>query len=73
MIKTITTDTEYRQALKRADKLIDVDPEPGTPQADELEQLVDLIVRWEDEHYPLESPDPEEAVKFRNEQQGAGE
>ncbi|MBD3375031.1 hypothetical protein GF406_08360 [candidate division KSB1 bacterium] len=72
-MKPIRTDEEYQHALERADKLIDVDPEPDTPQADELEQLVDLVVRWEDEHYPLEPPDLEEAVKFRKEQQGSDE
>ncbi len=73
MIESITTNTEYRQALQRADNLIDLDPELGTPQADKLEQLVDLIEGWEDKHYPLEPPDPDEAVKFRKEQQGSDE
>lgn len=44
--------------------------EPGTPEFDEMELLVSLVERYEDEKYPIEAPDPISAIKFRMEQQG---
>ena len=43
---------------------------PGTKEGDELEILAILIEKYEDEKYPIEAPDPIEAIKFRMEQLG---
>ena len=43
---------------------------PGTEESDELEILGMLIEKYEKEHYPIELPDPIEAIKFRMEQMG---
>ena len=37
---------------------------------DRLDVLVTLIDAWEALHYPMDPPDPIEAIKFRMEQQG---
>ena len=37
---------------------------------DEREVLAVLIERYEDEHYPIDPPEPREAIKFRMEQAG---
>ena len=42
----------------------------GTPDGDRLDILATLIDAYEDEHYPMDPPDPIEAIKFRMEQQG---
>ena len=42
----------------------------GSPQGDELEVLVTLIEAYEREHYPIDLPDPVEAIRFRLEQSG---
>ena len=42
----------------------------GTPEGDRLDVLATLIDAFEAEHYPMEPPDPVEAIKFRMEQQG---
>jgi HTH-type transcriptional regulator/antitoxin HigA len=44
--------------------------EPGSPKGDRLDVLVSLVEAWEREHYPIDFPDPIEAIKFRMEQQG---
>ena len=67
-IKPIKTAKDYEDALKRMDKVFDA--EPKTKEGDELEILSMLIEKYEDEHYPIESPDPVEAIKFRMEQMG---
>ena len=65
-VKVIKTDEEYNQALKRLECIFDA-PE-DTPDGDEAELLGILIEKYEDEHYPIEAPDPIEAIKFRMEQ-----
>ena len=42
----------------------------GTPKGDELEILTLLIEKYEDDNFPIELPDPVEAIKFRMEQLG---
>ena len=67
-IKPIKTEKDYEDALKRLEKVFDA--EPKSKEGDELEILSMLIEKYEDEHYPIESPDPVEAIKFRMEQMG---
>jgi HTH-type transcriptional regulator/antitoxin HigA len=42
----------------------------GTPKGDRLDVLATLIDAYESQHYPMDPPDPIEAIKFRMEQQG---
>lgn len=67
-IKPIKTEKDYQKALKRLEVIFDA--RPGTKDGDELDILALLIERYEDEHYPIEAPDPIEAIKFRMEQMG---
>lgn len=67
-IKPIKTQKDYKDALKRLEKIFDA--KPGTKQADELEILSILIEKYENEKYPITSPDPIAAIKFRMEQMG---
>jgi len=67
-IKPIRTEPEYRAALVRLGEIWDA--EPGTPESDELDVLSVLVEAYEDEHYPMDPPDPIEAIKFRMEQMG---
>jgi HTH-type transcriptional regulator/antitoxin HigA len=66
--KVIKNEEEYKAALARIDELMDA--ESGTDAADELELLAMLVNTYEDEVYPMDLPDPIEAIKFRMEQQG---
>jgi HTH-type transcriptional regulator/antitoxin HigA len=67
-IKPIKTQKDYEYALKKVDELFDA--LPNTPKGDELEILVTLIERFEALNYPINTPDPIEAIKFRMEQEG---
>lgn len=69
-IQPIHTKPAYKAALKRVSQLIDSDPKRGTALADELEVLGTLVQAYEARHYPIDLPDPIEAIKFRMEQQG---
>ena len=69
-IRPIRTEADYRATLAQASALLEADPEPGTPQGDRLDILVTLVQAWEARHFPIEAPDPVEAIKFRMEQGG---
>ncbi|WP_175777352.1 type II toxin-antitoxin system HigA family antitoxin [Burkholderia anthina] len=69
-IHPIRTEADYNAALKAVSALVDLDPAPGTPEGDELEIMAILIERYEAEHFPLASPNPIDAIKFRMEQAG---
>jgi HTH-type transcriptional regulator/antitoxin HigA len=66
VIKVIKTEEEYSHALKRLEDLFD--SPVNSPEGDEAELLSVLIEKYEDEHYPIDAPDPIEAIKFRMEQ-----
>ena len=65
-LKVLKTEKDYNQALKRLEILFDSPAD--TPEGDEADILGLLIEKYEDEHYPIEAPDPIEAIKFRMEQ-----
>lgn len=61
---------EYENALKRIDGLMDADPGMRTDAGREMKLLLYLIEKYEDEHYPMDMPDPIEAIKVRMEDLG---
>lgn len=67
-IRLIHTETDYQAALQRIRKLWEA--EPGTFEADELDILAMLVNKYEEEHYPIEEPDPIESIKIRMEELG---
>jgi HTH-type transcriptional regulator / antitoxin HigA len=67
-IKPLKTKKDYNLAMARLEKIFD--SKPGTPEGDELEILGILIDKYESTHYPVDFPDPIEAIKFRMEQLG---
>lgn len=71
-IRPIKTKTDHRVALAEIDRLTAGDREPAkaTAAADRLDVLVTLVRDYEARHYPIEPPDPIEAIKFRMEQAG---
>jgi len=64
--EVIKTDEEYRLALNRLEMIVDAPAD--SPEDDEAELLGILIEKYEDENFPIEAPDPIEAIKFRMEQ-----
>src|SRR4030042_2800523 len=65
-IKPIKTETDYRLALKRLEEIFDASI--GTPESDEADILGLMIDEYEQKHYPIEAPDPIEAIKIRMEE-----
>ena len=67
-LKPIRTEADYEAALAEVERLWGA--KSGTPDGDRLDILATLIDAYETEHYPIDQPDPIEAIKFRMEQQG---
>lgn len=61
-IKPIKTEQDYNQALERLEVIFDA--KKGTKEGDELEVLGILIEKYEDDYFPIDLPDPIEAIKF---------
>lgn len=67
-IKPIRSERDHVAAMARIERLMDA--EPGTPEADELDLLADLVEHYEIKHFPIPKPTPLEAIRFRMEQGG---
>ncbi len=65
-LKPINTEADYTEALKKLELVFDAPPE--TEQGNEAEILALLIEHYENVHYPIEAPDPIEAIKIRMEE-----
>ena len=68
-VKIIHSEEELEQALGRMSKLMDIDPEPNTLEADEMDLLGLVIEHYEQKHYPRKPTDPVEVIKFMMDQQ----
>ncbi|WP_213878790.1 transcriptional regulator [Pseudomonas sp. dw_358] len=69
-IRPIHTEQEYEAALKAVSPLFDNEPEPGSLEGDYFEVMITLIEAYEAKQYPVDLPDPIEAIRFRMEQSG---
>ncbi len=67
-IRLIKSERDYERALKRIDELFE--SKPNTPEGDELEVLSFLVEDYESKTFPIDFPDPIEAIKFRMDQSG---
>jgi HTH-type transcriptional regulator / antitoxin HigA len=65
-LKPIKTDPDYKQALKRLEIIFDAPT--GTPESDEADILGLMIDEYEKKHFPIDAPDPIEAIKIRMEE-----
>lgn len=65
-IKPIKIESDYKEGLKRLEVIFDA--VIGTPESDEADVLGLMIDEYEKKHYPIEAPDPIEAIKIRMEE-----
>ena len=67
-LRPIKTAADYRAALAEVERLCEA--RPGTPTGDRLDILTTLVEACEEEHWPLPSPDPVEAIRYTMESRG---
>lgn len=67
-IKPIKTEDDYRATLHEIEALMSATP--GSPEGERLDVLATLVTAYEQQHFPLDLPDPVEAIKFVMDQRG---
>ena len=67
-LRTLKTETDYKEALAEIDGIFDA--EPNTPEADRLDILALLVEAYEEQHYPVPSPDPVAALEYYMDSRG---
>jgi HTH-type transcriptional regulator/antitoxin HigA len=73
MLKPIKTEEQYTNALAHVYELMQTDVAEGSAESDDLEVLSILIKEYELIKYPISSPNPIAAIKFRLDQMGISE
>lgn len=69
-IRPIRTEEDYQIALRELEAYFESEPAPDSEEGDRFEILATLVAAYEAKHYPIELPDPIEAIRFRMEQGG---
>ena len=69
-IRPLHSEADYDAALEKIAEFFEEEPKPGTPKADQFDLLALVIADYEAKHWPIDPPDPIEAIQFRMDQQG---
>jgi HTH-type transcriptional regulator/antitoxin HigA len=69
-LSPIRTETDYEKVLERIDVLMELEPEIGSSEGNELEILALLVEKYEEAHWQIAAPDPIEAIKYRMAEMG---
>jgi HTH-type transcriptional regulator / antitoxin HigA len=67
-LKPIRNEEEYDEALREIEPFFDGEPEPDTTEGDHFEILAMLIEDYEVKHWPVDAPNPVEAIRYRMDQ-----
>jgi len=70
LIRPIRNEADYDAALNEIERYFEREPVPGTPEAEHFDVLATLIGAYEREHWPIEPPEPIEAIQCHMEQRG---
>ena len=63
-INPIRTEQDYKLAIQEVSRLVDLDPDVDSDDGARLEILSTLVEAYEARHFPIESPDPIEAIRY---------
>lgn len=69
-IRPIRNANDHKRALRELSAWFEHEPEPGSVDGDRFEVLATLVEAYEAAHFPIDPPDPIEAIRFRMEQGG---
>jgi HTH-type transcriptional regulator/antitoxin HigA len=64
-IRPLHTKADYEAALDEIEAYFDREPKPGTAEADRFDLLALVIEDYEKKHWPIDPPDPVEAIRYR--------
>jgi HTH-type transcriptional regulator/antitoxin HigA len=69
-IRIIQDDTHYQETLDRVDALLTLEPDPSSPEGEELKVLLLLVKEYDDRVYPIPMPEPIEAIRLKMDELG---
>jgi HTH-type transcriptional regulator/antitoxin HigA len=69
-IRPLRSETDYDAALAEIERYFEREPEPGSPAADRFDLLALVIDDYERKHWPIDPPDPVDAIRFRMQTRG---
>ncbi|HZY22968.1 MAG: type II toxin-antitoxin system HigA family antitoxin [Microvirga sp.] len=69
-IRPLRTEADYDAALAAIEAFFDDEPDPGSPEADAFDLLALVIADYERRHWPIDPPDPVDAIRYRMETGG---
>ena len=69
-IRPIKTEADYDWTLAEIEQYFDAEPNPGSPDSQRFDVLASLIEHYESRAWPIDLPDPVEAIRYRMEQGG---
>ena len=64
-IRPLRSDAELKRALAEIERYFEREPKPGTPAADRFDLLALVIEDYEKKRWPIEPPDPVDAIRWR--------
>jgi HTH-type transcriptional regulator/antitoxin HigA len=67
MIRPLRSESDYDAALDEIERYFDSEPKPGTPEGDRFDLLALVIEDYERKHWPIDPPDPVDAIRYRME------
>ena len=70
VIRPLRNEREYEAALDEIEQYFENEPRSGTAKADRFDLLALVIEDYEKKHWPIDAPDPVEAIRFRMESGG---
>lgn len=69
-IRPLRNETDYEAALDEIERYFEREPKPGTPEADRFDMLALVVDDYERKHWPIDPPDPIDAIRFSMETGG---
>jgi HTH-type transcriptional regulator/antitoxin HigA len=67
VIRPLRTEADYDAALAEVERYFENEPRPGTHEADRFDLLALVLDDYENKHWPIEAPDPIDAIRYRME------
>jgi HTH-type transcriptional regulator / antitoxin HigA len=67
VIRPLRTEADYEAALAEVERYFEHEPRPGTREADRFDLLALVLEDYENKHWPIEAPDPIDAIRYRME------
>ena len=70
LIRPLRSEADYDAALNEVERYFDKPPKPGTPATDRFDLLALVIEDYERKNWPVEPPNPVDAIRYRMETGG---